>query len=230
MTGQSALADTAFEGTMTPKLLIIIASTRPGRLGFPIGSWAADAAKRHGGFDIEVADLAEFDLPLLDEPAHPRTGKYSQEHTLAWSRAVESADAFLFVTPEYNYGPPPSLLNAISYLFWEWAYKPVGFVSYGGISAGLRAVQVLKQIVTTVRMMPVQDGVAIPFVMPHVQDGVFTPTPIVEETLPFHLDEVLRWTNALADLRAQVPQLRRLLPPGAPKLPPGVTSPPGVKP
>lgn len=229
MTGQSAPADTAVEGTMTPKLLIIIASTRPGRLGLPIGRWAADAAKRHGGFEVEVADLAEFDLPLLDEAAHPRTGKYSHEHTLAWSRAVESADAFLFVTPEYNYGPPPSLLNAISYLFWEWAYKPVGFVSYGGISAGLRAVQVLKQIVTTVRMMPVQDGVAIPFVMPHVQDGVFSPTPIVEETLPFHLDEVLRWTKALEGLRAQVPQLRRLLPPGAPKLPPGVTPPLGAR-
>lgn len=210
---------------MTPKLLIIIASTRPGRLGLPIGRWAADAAKAHGGFEVEVADLAVLDLPLLDEPGHPRMGKYGQAHTRDWSASVERADAFLFVTPEYNYGPPPSLLNAINFLFWEWAYKPVGFVSYGGISAGLRSVQVLKQIVTTVRMMPVQDGVAVPFVMQHVQDGVFSPTPIMEETLPFHLDEVLRWTNALEGLRAQVPQLRQLLPPGAPKPPPGATPP-----
>ncbi|OIJ65017.1 NADPH-dependent FMN reductase [Streptomyces mangrovisoli] len=208
-----------------PKLLIIIGSTRPGRLGLPIGTWAADAARKHGGFEVEVADLAEFDLPLLDEPGHPRMGRYTNEHTQAWSRAVESADAFLFVTPEYNYGPPPSLINAISYLFWEWTYKPVGFVSYGGIAAGLRGVQVIKQIVTTLRMMPIADGVAIPFVMQHIQDGEFSPTPIMEETLPFHLDELLRWTGALAPLRAEVPQRRMEIPPGAPRPPAGAKPP-----
>lgn len=208
-----------------PKLLIVIASTRPGRVGLPIAEWAAAGARAHGGFEVEVADLAEIDLPLLDEPGHPRMGRYQHEHTRRWSEIVEGADAFLFVTPEYNYGPPPSLLNAISYLFWEWAYKPVGFVSYGGISAGLRGVQVLKQIVTTVKMMPLSDGPSIPFVAGAVKDGVYTPTPIIEETLPWHLDEVLRWTEALAPLRAQVPALKLELPPGAPKPPVGAPAP-----
>lgn len=206
-----------------PKLLVVIASTRPGRVGLAIGQWAAEAARQHGGFDVEIADLAELSLPLLDEPGHPRMSRYAHEHTLEWSRRVESADAFLFVTPEYNYGPPPSLINAISYLFWEWSYKAVGFVSYGGISAGLRGVQVVKQIVTTLRVMPLSDGVAIPFVAQHVKDGVFTPTPIMEEALPFHLDELLRWTTALEALRVQVPELRRLLPPGVPKPPVSVS-------
>lgn len=203
-----------------PKLLIVIASTRPGRLGLPIAQWATEGAAKHGGFDIEVADLAELALPLFDEPFPPRMGKYTHERTQRWSEQVAAADAFLFVTPEYNYGPPASLLNAMTYLYWEWAYKPVGFVSYGGMGAGLRAVQTLKEAVTAVRMMPISDGVAIPFVMKQVQNGVFHSTPIIDDTLPFHLDEVLRWSNALAPLRAEVPQRRRELPPGAPPPPP----------
>lgn len=202
------------------RLLVVIASTRQGRLGEPIGRWVSDAAQRYGKFDVEVADLAEVDLPLLNEPNHPRMGKYVGERTKAWSATVDAADAFLFVTPEYNYGPPPSLLNAIDHLFWEWAYKPVGFVSYGGMAAGLRAVQVLKEIVTTVKMMPVPDGVGIPFVIKQMDAGAFVPSPANEAALPFHLDEVLRWTEALTDLQSQVPELRKLLPPGAPPPPP----------
>ncbi|MGU7773521.1 NADPH-dependent FMN reductase [Burkholderia sp. MR1-5-21] len=213
-----------------PKLLIVIASTRPGRLGLPIGRWAADAARKHAGFEVQIADLAELDLPLFDEPHHPRMGNYTKERTNAWSRLVASADAFLFVTPEYNYGPPASLLNAITYLYWEWTYKPVGFVSYGGLAAGLRAVQALKEAVTAVRMMPIADGVAIPFAMKQVQDGLFSPTPIIEATLPFHLDELLRWTNALEPLRKEVPQRKRELPPGAPPPPPGGPGAPGLPP
>lgn len=203
-----------------PKLLIIIASTRPGRAGLPVGQWAAAVAKEHSGFEVEVADLAAIDLPLLDEPNNPKMGPYTKEHTLAWSRTVASADAFLFVTPEYNYGPPPSLINALDFLYWEWTYKPVAFVSYGGPGAGLRAVQVLKQIVTTLRMMPISDGVAIPFVLKHIEDGAFVPAPVMEATLPFNLNELLRWTLALEGLRSEVPQRRREFPPGAP-LPPG---------
>lgn len=203
-----------------PNLLIVIASTRPGRVGLPIGQWAAEGARAHGGFDVEVADLADIALPSLDEPGHPRMGRYEHDHTKAWSAMVDSADAFLFVTPEYNYGPPASLLNAISYLYWEWAYKPVGFVSYGGISAGLRGVQVLKQIVTTVKMMPLSDGPSIPFVGSTIHDGEFAPSAIVAETLPWHLDDVLRWANALEPLRQQVPLLRLEMPPGAPPRPP----------
>ena len=208
-----------------PKLLVVIASTRPGRLGLPIGNWVAEEARKHGGFDVEVADLADFDLPILDEPNHPRMGKYTHAHTQKWSETVASADAFLFVTPEYNHAPPPSLLNAISYLYWEWTYKAASFVSYGGLSAGLRSVNQLKVTLGALRMVPIADGVSIPFVMKDVKDGKFHPSPIMEATVPFNLDELLRWTEALEPLRAGVPERRRELPPGAPPPPP-----PGAKP
>jgi NAD(P)H-dependent FMN reductase len=112
----------------------------------PIGQWVRDRAVAHGGFEVELVDLAEINLPFLDEPGHPRLGQYTKPHTKDWSARVDAADAFVFVTPEYNYGMPGSLKNAIDYLHREWAYKPVGFVSYGGIAAGTRAVQMTKLV------------------------------------------------------------------------------------
>ncbi|WP_330351244.1 NADPH-dependent FMN reductase [Streptomyces sp. NBC_00582] len=184
-----------------PTLHVVVGSTRPGRLALPIAQWAAQAAEQHGGFDVQLVDLAEFGLPLLDEPAHPRTGQYAHEHTRAWSATVDEADAFVFVTPEYNFGPPAALLNAISYLHREWLCKPAAFVSYGGVAAGLRSVQVLKQVLTTLKVMPIPEGVAIPFVFQLVQDGSFQPTPPLEAAATDMLDELLRWTEPLQLLR-----------------------------
>jgi NAD(P)H-dependent FMN reductase len=128
-----------------PKLHVILASTRPGRAGEPIADWFVERAAAHGAFDVELVDLAEVALPFMDEPNHPRLRRYTHEHTKAWSARVDSADAFVFVTPEYNYGLTAPLKNAIDYLHFEWQHKPVGFVSYGGVAAGTRAVQMLKQ-------------------------------------------------------------------------------------
>src|SRR5690606_31558155 len=146
-----------------PKLQIIIASTRPGRQGPAVAKWFTDAAERHGAFEVELVDLAEVNLPLLDEPNHPRLKEYEHEHTIAWSRKIDEADAFVFVTPEYNSSSPPALVNALNYLYQEWNYNPVGFVSYGGISGGLRSVQMTKNIVTTLKMVPIVEAVSIPF-------------------------------------------------------------------
>src|SRR5579875_3121224 len=147
-----------------PKLMILIASTRPGRVGEPVAEWFRERAEQHGGFDVEIVDLAKLNLPFMDEPNHPRLRQYLHQHTRDWSALVEDADAFVFVMPEYNYGFSAPLKNAIDYLHHEWAYKPVGFVSYGGVSAGTRAVQMMKQVVTTLKMMPVNEAVSIPFV------------------------------------------------------------------
>src|ERR1051325_256103 len=127
-----------------PKLKIVVASTRPGRVGITISDWVRDFAIEHKGFEVEVLDLAEINLPLIDEPGHPRAKQYQQDHTKAWSAKVEDGDAFIFVTPEYNFGSPPSLINALDYLHSEWIYRPVAFVSYGGVSGGLRSVQMTK--------------------------------------------------------------------------------------
>jgi len=113
-------------------------------------------------------------------------------------------DAFLFVVPEYNYSMAPSLANALDYLFWEWQYKPVGFVSYGGVSGGTRGVQMAKQIVTTLKMMPIPEGVIIPFVPDRLKDGRFDPNEQMEDAARAMLDELARWEDALRALRRSV--------------------------
>lgn len=184
------------------KLQVIIGSTRPGRIGLPIAQWFFGQAQKHGGFEqVELIDLAEVNLPLLDEPNHPRLHQYEHEHTIRWSATVASADAFVFVTPEYNYSVAPALLNAIDYLFNEWKYKPVGFVSYGGISGGLRSVQGIKQAVTTLKMMPLPEAVVLPFAAKSVEDGVFNPPDGSSEAATTMLDELVRVEAALATLR-----------------------------
>jgi len=188
-------------------LMVLVASTRPGRVGLPIGEWFHGLAVRHGGFDAELVDLAAINLPLLDEPAHPRLRQYTHRHTREWSERVDGADAFVFITPEYNFGMTAPLKNAIDYLFQEWQHKPVGFVSYGGIAAGTRAVQMLKQVVTSLKMVPLLESVMIPFVQRLFDDqGQFQPTEAMEATGRALLDELARWQEALAPLRTLGPQ------------------------
>jgi NAD(P)H-dependent FMN reductase len=132
---------------MANKLHVIVGSTRPGQVRLPVGEWFFTQARKHGRFEAELIDLATIDLPTYDEPKHPSLQQYQHEHTKRWGAKVASADAYVFVTPEYNFGPPPALVNALNYVYKEWNYKPAGFVSYGGISGGLRAVQMEKLII-----------------------------------------------------------------------------------
>lgn len=188
----------------TPVLQIIIASTRPGRVGLPLGEWFAQAAREHGGFEVELVDLAEVNLPFFDEPNHPRLGKYEHQHTKDWSATVSRADAFVFVTPEYNYGYNAVLKNAIDFLHTEWQHKPVGFVSYGGVAAGTRAVQQLKQVVTTLRMVPVFNSVNIPFVAQFLDDeDRVQPNDVMLGAAKLMLDELLPLAQALEPLRTR---------------------------
>ncbi len=185
-----------------PTLTIIVGSTRPGRAGQPIANWFAGRARAHGGFDVEIADLAEIGLPLLDEPNHPRLGQYTKQHTKDWSATIDRADAIVFVTPEYNYGYPATIKNAIDFLHREWRDKPVGFVSYGGVAAGTRAVQQLKQVVTTLRMVPVFESVNIPWHAQLIKDGKFEASEGLDQAADTMLDELLRVEPALHQLRA----------------------------
>jgi NAD(P)H-dependent FMN reductase len=187
-----------------PRLMVVIASTRPGRVGLPVGRWFAGQARAHGAFEVEVADLLELDLPFMDEPNHPRMGDYTHQHTKDWSAKVRAADAFAFVMPEYNYSVTAPLINAIDYLHQEWQYKPVGFVSYGGMSGGTRAVQMAKQLVTTLKMTPLPEAVAIPFVAQFIDDeGDLVPNETIERSAAAMLDELVRVSAALAVLRGE---------------------------
>jgi NAD(P)H-dependent FMN reductase len=185
-----------------PVLQIIIGSTRPGRVGKAVGDWIYEAAVAHGGFDVELIDLAEVNLPLLDEPKHPRLGDYQHQHTKDWSATISRGDAYVFVIPEYNYGFNAATKNAIDYLHKEWQHKPIGFVSYGGVAAGTRAVQMLKQVVTTLRMVPVFESVNIPFVQQFLDDErKFRPNDVLEQAATEMLDELLKVSGALRQLR-----------------------------
>jgi NAD(P)H-dependent FMN reductase len=116
---------------------------------------------------------------------------------------VARGDAFVFVTPEYNFGAPPSIVNAIDYLNKEWAYKPLGFVSYGGVSGGTRSVQMLKQIVSAVRMVPMVEAVHLPFFAQYIDQptGDFRPPAVQDDAAKAMLDEMVRWERALRVLR-----------------------------
>ncbi|MCW2985486.1 MAG: NADPH-dependent reductase [Conexibacter sp.] len=188
-----------------PKLHVILASTRPGRAGEPIAEWFLERARAHGAFDVELVDLAEVALPFLDEPSHPRLRRYEHDHTKAWSARVDAADAFVFVTPEYNYGYPATLKNAIDFLHFEWQHKPVAFVSYGGVAAGTRSVQQLKQVVTTLKMLPLFEAVSIPFHTQFLDDeGRLEANEVMENAAEAMLSELVLTEETLRPRRAAI--------------------------
>lgn len=185
------------------KLSTIICSTRPGRVGPAVAQWFHGFANAHGAMQSTLVDLAEVGLPLYDEPEHPRKQDYRHEHTKRWSGLVTSADAFVFVIPEYNYSPPPSFYNALDYLLVEWHYKPCGFVCYGGVSGGLRSVQQARLAATSVRMMPLPETVTVQMVAKQIDgDGNFVAADHHENSARGMLEQLSRWSKALVALRA----------------------------
>lgn len=185
------------------RLNIVIASTRPGRVGHVIGNWFTGVAIAHGSFEVNVVDLAELNLPFHDEPGQPvEGGPYVHEHSRRWSETTEAADAFVFVMPEYNRGYSAPLKNALDYLYREWQHKPVGFVSYGMTSAGLRAVEQIKPVVSTLKMIPVPEAISIHLRQSIDASGALTPTAGMVHSGEGMLDELRLLTDALAPLRA----------------------------
>jgi len=186
------------------KLHVITVATRDERLGPSVATWALEQARAHGKFEIEAIDLRELGLPLFDEPRHPRFQQYEHAHTKAWSAIVARADAYLFVTPEYDFSAPASIINAIQYLSREWAYKAAAFVSYGGVSAGTRSVEMAKQVLTAVNIMPIQQAVTIPFFAQHINADtkVFDPGEVQVKAAATMLNELHKWAAALQPLRA----------------------------
>ena len=184
-----------------PRLGVVLVSVREGRVGEAVAEWVLDVARSQGAFEVELVDLLAVDLPILNEPHHPRLKKYTSQKTLDWSARVEGLDGYLFVTPEYNHGTPPSLANALDHLYTEWSYKAAAVVSYGGISGGLRGVQMTKPRLLAFNMMPIVEAVSIPFVAKQVQEGRFHANETQEKALEVTLRELARWTAALSTLR-----------------------------
>jgi len=182
------------------KLAVVVCSTRPGRVGDKIATWFHSCAIEQG-YDTTLLDIAAFDLPIYDESRHSRFGDYEHDHTKRWAAAVGQADGFAFVAPEYNHGPSPALVNALTYLGPEWAKKPAGFVSYGGRSGGLRAVQATKPILSALMMYPTKTGMVIPFAGKLVSNTGFMATEA-------HEKEALGFLKELSELAGQFKTLR----------------------
>src|SRR5690242_6528663 len=187
----------------TPVLQILIASTRPGRVGPSVAAWIHERALAHGGFTVELIDLAEVNLPMFDEPKHPRLREYTHQHTKDWSATISRAGAFIFVIPEYNYGFNAAIKNAIDYLNHEWKYKPVGLVSYGGVGAGTRAAQTPKPVLTTLRSVPLVEAVSLPAALQFLEAGpTLPPSELREPAAPGLLAAAGRTSGGLRAARA----------------------------
>lgn len=165
-------------------------------------AWIAETAAQYGGFEVEVLDLATINLPLMNEAHHPVLKKYEHSYTKQWSAAIDEAEAFIFVTAEYDHNYPAPLRNAIEYLYHEWGYKAAGIVSYGGVSAGTRAFAGLKSDLVSVKVVPVMEAVHIPFFTQHINDeDAFIPTESMATAANTMLKELKRWSTGLKPIR-----------------------------
>jgi NAD(P)H-dependent FMN reductase len=132
-------------------VLVIMGSVRAGRVCPTICDWITQIGMTRTSFQYENIDLSRWTLPMDDEPAIPATGSYAQVHTQAWSEKISSADGVIFVTPQYNWGYPAVLKNAIDHLYREWFDKPAMIVTYGG-HGGTKCSEQLKQVISAVKM------------------------------------------------------------------------------
>lgn len=184
------------------RLMIILGSVREGRIGGPIAEWVKAAADADDRYDVDFVDLAELNLPFMDEPNHPRLKNYVKDHTKAWSARVEAAEGFIFVFPEYNYSYSPAIKNALDYLHSEWDRKPVGFVNWGGNSAGTRAQVALRVVVSALGLVMTKGNVEINFPQKQLtDDGIFEPNEQQSAVVKAQLDEIVKLSEALAPLR-----------------------------
>jgi NAD(P)H-dependent FMN reductase len=179
---------------------IIIGSTRPNRKADQVAAWVRDVASCRDDATFELIDLNDHALPHLDEPLVPGMRQYQNEHTVQWSNVVSSFDGFVIVTPEYNHSVPGVLKNALDYLKIEWANKAVGFVSYGG-NGGVRAVEHLRSITSTMHMADVGPQVALNLMTEFENMDVFKPGDYNLGALDAMLTQVVAWSTALRPLR-----------------------------
>jgi NAD(P)H-dependent FMN reductase len=182
------------------RIAIILGSTRPGRNGEAVARWVYEIAKKRNDAEYELVDIAQFNLPLLDEPVPPTMGQYTKEHTKVWSAKIASFDGFVFVTPEYNHATSGALKNAIDFLFSEWNNKAAGFVGYGGMG-GSRAIENLRLILSELQVAHVRNQVMLSLITDFENYSVFKPASHHEQLVNNMLDQVLAWSAALKPLR-----------------------------
>jgi NAD(P)H-dependent FMN reductase len=184
------------------KIAIIVGTTRPGRKADTVARWVFDIAARRGDASFEIVDIADFNLPLLDEALPPSMGQYSQPHTKAWAEKIAVFDAFVFVTPEYNHSMSGALKNAIDFLFREWNDKAAGFVSYGSVG-GARAVEQLRLVMGEIKVADVRAQCALSLFTDFENFTTFKPQPQQEMAVEAMLGDLIPWGRALQAMRLE---------------------------
>jgi len=183
---------------------IILGSTRPGRRGDQVAQWVLDTARSlRNDAEFELVDLLDFPLPHLDEPKPASSGIYENDHTREWSAKIDTFDAFIFVTPEYNHTTSGVLKNAIDFLNREWNDKAAAIVGYGASASGLRAVENVRLVLSEVQVAHVRQNVA--FSLVHDFEG-FTTLQATQQhvgQLETMLDQLIAWGAALQSVREE---------------------------
>jgi len=182
------------------KIAIVIGSTRPGRHGEAVARWVMERASKRTDATFELVDIADFHLPLLDEPIPPSMGRYTHPHTKEWAAKVNAFDGYVFVTPEYNHGPSGALKNALDFVYVEWNNKAAGFVSYGS-AGGVRAVEQLRLVLAELQMATVRAQVRFDLHDDFEQYTTFRPRPLHDDSLKTLLDQLVAWSRALQTVR-----------------------------
>lgn len=182
------------------KIAVIIGSTRPGRNGEAVAKWVFELASRRKDAAFELVDIADYNLPLLDEPVPPSQGKYSKEHTKRWSAKIAEFDGYVFVTPEYNHAPSGALKNALDFLYAEWNNKAAGFVSYGS-AGGTRAVEQLRLIMAELQIADVRAQAMFYLATDFENYSVFKPAEGKEKQVGAMLDQLVAWSEAMRTVR-----------------------------
>lgn len=181
---------------------VIVGSTRPGRKALDVAKWVMEIARLRSDAAFELVDIADFNLPLLDEPVPPSMGQYSKPHTKAWAEKIGQYDGFVFVTPEYNHGTSGALKNAIDFLYKEWNNKAAGFVGYGS-AGGARAIENLRLVMGELMVADVRAQVMLSLFTDFENFATFKPAAHHEKSVNAMLDQVVAWSGALQGLRGK---------------------------
>jgi NAD(P)H-dependent FMN reductase len=183
------------------RVAIVTGSTRPGRNNEAVARWVYGLSKQRKDAEFELVDIADYDLPLLDEPRPPSIGQYAHEHTKKWAAKIGSFDAYVVVTPEYNHGISGALKNAIDYLYREWSHKAAGFVSYGS-AGGARAVEHLRLVMAELMVATVRAQVMLSLFTDFENFSIFRPGLRHERDVHTMLDQLIAWGRALKTVRS----------------------------
>lgn len=183
------------------RVAIILGSTRPNRVGEGVARWVYEQSLKRHDAEFELVDLKDFNLPLLDEPVPAgMSNHYIHDHTRIWSQKINSFDAFIFVTAEYNHGIPAALKNSIDFLYQEWANKVAGFVAYGGVG-GTRVVEQLRLVMGELQVATVRTQMAFNLRSDFENFKIFKPAAYHEKTMNLLFDQVVSWGSAIRKVR-----------------------------